>query len=137
MAKTIGGKIASVIVDTSGLTRIAGQIDKRAADVIAKNANDIMGEAVIRVPVDTGNLKNTIYTEISNGGATAQIGASAEYAVYVEFGTGQRGAASPINRPEGIEYSPGWMGMTAKPYLIPALEKFRQQFLDAWKELTA
>lgn len=36
------------------------------------------------------------------------------------FGTGQRGAESNIDRPEGVSYKADWKGMTARPYLTPA-----------------
>ncbi len=116
MAKTIGGKIGNVTVDTSGLTRIAGQIDKRAADVIAKAAMDIESDAKQNAPVDTGALKASIFTAIENGGATAKVGPTVSYGIFQELGTYK---------------------MAAHPYLIPALEKVRASFLAAWKELTA
>ena len=36
------------------------------------------------------------------------------------FGTGQRGAESNIERPEGIHYKADWKGMPAQPYMTPA-----------------
>lgn len=38
----------------------------------------------------------------------------------MEFGTGQRGAESNIDRPEGISYKADWKGMSAQPFLTPA-----------------
>ncbi len=115
MAKTIGGKIANITVDTSGLTRIAGQLDNRAADVIVFYAKQIEDGANQLAPVDTGALKASIFTKILNGEATAQVGPTVEYGIFQELGTHK---------------------MRAHPFLIPALEAIRQSFLDAWKELT-
>lgn len=39
---------------------------------------------------------------------------------YVEFGAGQRGAESNIDRPNGVSYKADWKGMHAQPYMVPA-----------------
>lgn len=39
---------------------------------------------------------------------------------YVEFGTGQRGAESNIERPQEVNYSAEWLGQKAQPYMSPA-----------------
>ena len=39
---------------------------------------------------------------------------------YVEFGTGQRGAESNIERPQEVHYSAEWLGQHAQPYMTPA-----------------
>ncbi len=114
MATTFGGKVGSVTVDVSGITRIAGQLDKRAADVIAKAALDVESDAKENAPVDTGALKASIFTEILSGGATARVGPTVSYGIFQELGTHK---------------------MRAHPYLIPALERVRASFLAAWKEL--
>ena len=36
------------------------------------------------------------------------------------FGTGQRGKESNIDRPEGISYKADWKGMPAQPFMTPA-----------------
>lgn len=55
----------------------------------------------------SGNLKNSIRTEIRNGGMTAEVEPTAEYAAYVELGTRH---------------------MEAQPYLKPAFEEQKEKF---------
>lgn len=109
---------------------------------VRKAAFDIQADAMRGAPVDTGFLKNSIYvvTEGSSnyeratiragkksGGAemlpevdpppdkmTAYIAVGADYGVYVEFGT---------------------VNMAAQPYLTPAAEWVRPQFIAALKEI--
>jgi hypothetical protein len=58
------------------------------------------------------------------------VQATSPHAAYVEFGTGQRGAASAGagNGP----YSETWPGMPAQPYLRPALDTARPAILGAF-----
>lgn len=134
--------VASVTVDTSGLKRIAGELDPRAQKIIAKTALDVEDRAKRGAPVDTGALRASIYSagaglrskylvsqiiarglnpdaafhaKEDGGDLTAIVGASVEYAIYQEFGT---------------------KAMKAHPFMIPALEAMRKPFLDAWKEMT-
>lgn len=128
-------KVGSVTVDTKALDKLIGELDPRAVKVIAKAATDVETGAKVRAPVLTGALRASIFTAIKNEGLTAEIGPSVEYGVYVELGTGRRGATSNIQRPEGVKYSKDWPGISAHPFLIPALEAIRKSFLEAWKQL--
>lgn len=105
--------VASVKIDLSKLRKLSGEIDPRAAQVIRKAIMDIEGDAKTLAPVDTGNLKNSGYSQMKNE-ALGEVGFTAEYAIYQEFGTRK---------------------MRAQPYLIPSLERHRASFLKAWKEL--
>jgi HK97 gp10 family phage protein len=76
----------------------------------------------------TGRLKGSIQAAVATNMASKQtegiVSTNVEYAAYVEYGTGQRGAGSNIERPEsGIAYKSDWAGMAAKPYLYPALKQ--------------
>lgn len=77
------------------------------------------------VPVDTGELKASGHVEVVQAGKQvfASITYDAEHAVYVEYGTGIRGAAS-AGAGEG-PYNPTWPGMAAQPYLRPAFDAHR------------
>lgn len=74
------------------------------------------------VPVDTGALKASGYTEVRDTPKTVVgvIGFSESYAAYVEYGTGRAGAASAGRGP--YPYSMAWPGMVAQPYLRPAID---------------
>ena len=73
-------------------------------------------------PVDKGQLRNSIKTDskINQDSIEAEVYTNVEHAAYVEFGTGQRGRESNIDRPEGINYKADWKGQSAQPYMTPA-----------------
>ena len=55
--------------------------------VVRKNGADMQRTAMRMVPVRTGTLKRSIELSIEDGGLTARVRATAEYASYVEWGT--------------------------------------------------
>ena len=86
-------------------------------------------EARAIVPVRTGRLQASITKgPITDDGkpCSGTIYSTAEYAGYVEFGTGRRGAESP-GADRRHRYSSTWPGMAAQPFLRPALDSARQQ----------
>ena len=76
----------------------------------------ISGEAVLRAPVDTGDLRDSILFELDEGDKSVTIGTNVEYALWVEKGTSSS---------------------VAQPYLQPAAEdnlsRARQLYLQAAK----
>lgn len=76
-------------------------------------ALDVEGYAKTVVPVDTGNLKNSIQTMMESD-VSAVVGTPVHYAIYVEFGTSR---------------------MAARPYLLPALERAKKPFVEAMKKI--
>lgn len=76
-------------------------------------------------PVDTGALQGSITSEVEQLPATIRgtVAPHMDYAAYVEYGTGQRGAAS-AGAGAG-PYNPHWPGMAAQPYMRPALDESR------------
>ena len=76
-------------------------------DTVKLNGSEMQKKAQRNAPVDTGNLKNNIGLEISDGGMTATVEPTAEYAPYVELGT---------------------RFMEAQPFLKPAFEEQKKQF---------
>ncbi len=82
--------------------------------VVKKNGSDMQRKAQRNVPVDTGTLRRSINLEISDGGMTATVEPTAEYAPYVELGT---------------------RFMEAQPFLKPAFEEQKKQFEKDLKEL--
>jgi HK97 gp10 family phage protein len=85
------------------------------------------------VPVDTGALKSSGVVEIDDSGRTVvgTVRYTADHAEYVEFGTGQRGAAS-AGAGAG-PYSENWPGMAAQPYLRPAFDETKPAILDLFR----
>lgn len=67
------------------------RIGAAASAALRKTAFDIEADAKALAPVDTGNLMNSISAEIAGDGRfgtmSAEIGPTAEYGIYQEFGT--------------------------------------------------
>jgi len=93
----------------------------KAAAVVTSTAKSI-------VPVRTGALRSSIHpikAEVSDGKVTSGASTAMEYAPYVEFGTGVRGAETHEYEPKGVKlaYRPDWPGMIAQPFMYPALHQ--------------
>lgn len=77
---------------------------ERGAKKIQKNAKYLapVGKKRKKSDKTTGHLRNSIKTssKTTAEGAEAQVFTNLEYAKFVEFGTGQRGSESNIDRPE-------------------------------------
>lgn len=78
------------------LTMAADTVEPKARRVVAKTARDIEADAKGFAPVDTGNLKGSITSDI--GGLSAEIGPTANYGVFLELGT-SRMAPQPFMGP--------------------------------------
>lgn len=104
------------------LSGLGGNIKESSKKGLERGAKKIQKNVKYLTPVDTGHLRNSIKTksQSTQDGAEAQVYTNLEYAPYVEFGTGQRGSESNIDRPEGISYKADWKGMPAQPYMTPA-----------------
>lgn len=77
-------------LDTKGLDRITAGIPKRVRDVLRLTAFKIEGRAKEkeRPFIDTGNLVGSIRPDFKElRQFKARVGASAEYAPFIEFGT--------------------------------------------------
>lgn len=104
---------------------------------VEAGAQIVAEEARMLVPVDTGELRDSIEArpaeqdrDASGSGdaRTAVVVAAAPHAFYVEYGTGQAGESSAGAGPG--PYDPNWPGMVAQPYMRPALDTKRTEVLD-------
>lgn len=82
--------------------------------VVRHNGAEMQAKAQQNAPVDTGTLKRSIGLEMADGGLTAEVEATADYAGYVEYGT----------RP-----------MEAQPFLRPAFNDQKEKFKKDMKKL--
>lgn len=82
--------------------------------VVRHNGAEMQTKAQQNAPVDTGTLKRSIGLEITDGGMTAEVEATADYAGYVEYGT----------RP-----------MEAQPFLRPAFNEQKEKFKKDMQKL--
>ena len=102
-----------VKVDTSKLDAIRKRCPERAEAVVQKAAQNIERRAKDNAPVDIGALKGSINVKRS-GQFSRTIGDGVDYGIYQEYGT---------------------VNMGAQPWLIPAVEAERADFLKSWGDL--
>jgi hypothetical protein len=112
---------------------ISGTLEKiatGAANGVLEVATQGQALSQLYAPVDTGALRESIQVKSDLGETSAQAswGPDVPYDVYVEFGTGKRGAASADAGPG--PYDPNWPGMVPEPYQRPALDELRGTALD-------
>jgi HK97 gp10 family phage protein len=91
----------------------------------------IQQAAMAKCPVQTGRLRDSISVEIVEGDRTvsASVGPrGVDYANYVEYGTGRRGAESADAGP--FPYKMSWPGMAARAYMRPAVDESRDSILE-------
>ena len=94
------------------------QIPHKVALATGKAVMDTRSAARTRAPVDTGFLRSSITGDWQVDGqhVTGEVRAGAEYAYFVENGTSK---------------------MAAQPYMTPAFERVRPQWLAAMARLGA
>lgn len=123
----------------SGLNLAVAQaaFEQAARLSVEQGAVAVLETAESIVPVDTGELRESGHTELIQAGPqpSAAVVFDSDHAAYVEYGTGQRGAAS-AGAGEG-PYDPSWPGMTAQPYLRPSLDIERPHIVEIFRENTA
>lgn len=95
------------------------------------------GYAKKLAPVDTGNLRNSIGHKVDPDGQIVYIGTNAEYAAYVELGTGryaEGGRPTPwVYKDDKGNYH--WTaGNPARPYLAPAVKDHADQYRKILKQ---
>lgn len=102
----------SVNADFSAVLQLAADLGKagpiaavKAARAVAKTAAMIESGAKQRAPVDTGTLRNSIDSTVSI--LTAEIGPTANYGAYVEYGTWKM-APQPYMGPSADAAEPGF-----------------------------
>lgn len=91
-----------------------------ARQAVAKAALDIQAQAQSRAAVDTGFLRSSIQARQVGGNATSgsitwRVTVTAEYGVYVEYGT---------------------RFMDAQPFFFPAIEEVAPTFLEAMRRIS-
>ena len=141
--------------ELDGLEGLSDKLVEAAASGMSTGLLAMERDAKKLCPVDTGDLRNSIHTEVStDGGAVkGKLIANSDHAVYVEMGTGDVGRASGGNG-SGVQVSyrhGGWFvplargavmvkdtilkdafagfwtyGQPARPYLYPAYRQHRE-----------
>jgi len=106
MAKT------TVRIVTNRIPAISAAIKPLVAAEVQKAAFQIEARAKAVVAVDTGTLRRSITTVMSNGGLTGVVGPSVFYGKFIEFGTRRMGAR-PFMRPAAEAVMPGFAAAVA------------------------
>lgn len=109
------GDFSDLTALSADLGKAGYKVTRKGQAVVRKTANDIEGDAKRFAPVDTGTLRNSIGTTITNGGLSAEIGPTASYGAHQEFGTRR---------------------MRPQPYMRPAADRRFPQFVEAVSRLT-
>lgn len=95
------------------------------------------GYAKDLVPVDTGNLRNSISHAVDEDEPAVYIGSNVEYAAYVELGTGKY---TDGGRPTPWVYQDdngNWhwtAGNPAQPFLAPAVKDHAQTYRNIMED---
>ena len=127
----------------NGLTRLIKDLDIYADEVtdevkrgVSETAALINTEASSAATVDEGNLKNSItsYSNISGLSSTVEVGAN--YAPWVEWGTGIHAEGPGGSRAEKIPWTYKGAdgkfyttyGMVAQPFWFPAIDQGEKYF---------
>ena len=122
------------------LRELPDEIKNDVRKVVKNSAFNIERNAKSSVNVKTGHLRRSISTKMGDMEATIHT-SNLKYAPMVEFGTRPhiiraknkkalywKGASHPVKQ---VNHP----GSKAKPYLIPAFEKEKDQFLEKLKEV--
>lgn len=103
----------------ANLERANRTVGADAARVLRRSAARVETLGKANAPVDTGNLRGSISTEVEGDGRTgvmsAEIGPTASYGAYVELGTSRQ---------------------PPQPYMFPAADRVAPEFVAALQRLT-
>jgi hypothetical protein len=108
----------TTVVLKSDIPAIQRALPGRVSQIVRKAAFDVAAVSASNTPVDTGNLKNSLFVEMEDE-RNAVVGYTAEYAHHVESGHHTRGG----------RYIPGRYMLTG------AVNKVAPSFLAAIKGL--
>lgn len=130
-------KLSVSLLDTNARRRVRRLPDNMkalASQEVEHYAQLVYNKAVSDTPVLTGELVATTKLErYASDGTAWRVSQEGPKALWTEFGTGRRGAASNRERlPEGYSHGPS-AGQAAQPHLIPALRLYQAPLVAAIK----
>lgn len=117
----------------SNIPRTLRRLKDNEYRALEKVGRFVQGDAILRAPVDEGNLRASIDYRVNRGRKKVIIGAGAEYAVYVEYGTGKYakngdGRKTPWAYIDDKSGELIWTaGSKPQPYLGPAFEENKKR----------
>ena len=109
---------------TDNSKEVLESMQQAAVRALEKCGLTAEGYAKKLCPVDTGNLRNSITHTVDEEEPAAYIGSNAEYAAYVELGTGKYVSGGRTTPWVYQDEKGNWHrtnGQKAQPYLKPAV----------------
>jgi HK97 gp10 family phage protein len=119
-------------------SKVLAELQRKGLQYVSEGGQIIRTEMSTRCPVDKGNLRNSIQVEtyFEDGKPTSETGPTADYAPYVEYGTGIH--ASPEGGGSHAKKIPwfykdeegNWhktSGMKAQPFAEPGFQAAKPQ----------
>jgi HK97 gp10 family phage protein len=107
--------------DMSEVNALARDLDaagpravERSQVVVGKTGHDTVSDAETLVPVDTGNLKNSLGVDFDDDGLGFEAGTAVDYGRYVEYGTSR---------------------MSPQPYMHPAFDRQLPPAMQAFEQI--
>jgi HK97 gp10 family phage protein len=116
----------------NNFSKIAATLPKALSQAVRKTALDIQADAASRAPVDTGFLRNSIYT-VTSDGSTYQGGDKA--LPEVQAPGDDQTAYVAVGANYGIYQEMGTTRTPAQPYFYPAVEAARGPFEQAMAKI--
>lgn len=117
---------------------VMAKLNEACSRALERIGSQAEGYAIDLVPVDTGNLKNSITHAVDEDEKVVYIGTPNEYAVYVEMGTGQYvdgGRKTPwVYKDEKTGAFRTTHGQKAQPYLKPAITDHIETYKNIIKD---
>ena len=106
----------NIRIKLEGLDNVLGKLDKLAGGAdrglkkgLLRGGELVRAEAAANCPVDTARLRESIVVQQKSGNSVT-IGPTAEYGIYVEFGTGSKGDPSVSHTTKS-----GWFTTISRP----------------------
>lgn len=111
------------------------ELERAAIRGLIKAAMLVESQAVLLVPVNTGGLRGSIGYQVNESELVAYIGTNCEYAIYVEYGTGEFAEAGNGRKGGWLYKTPNGevhftYGMQPQPYLRPAFRQNQKAIKD-------
>lgn len=119
---------------TDNTSKVLADLQRQGMQFVSEGGQAIRSEMASRAPVRLGNLKGSIQVEtfVEDGIPTSETGPTAEYAPYVEYGTGIY-AADGLGRKTPWRYKDeegNWhvtSGQEAQPFAEPGFQAAKPQ----------
>lgn len=124
-------RIEGLDILSNALNGVSERVKEHVTKANATAGRKVQADAQLLAPValkDGGTLRNSIKSRPTATGF--EVYSNVEYSVYVEFGTGQRGAGSPQPPGMDLNFRADWAGMKPIPYMYPAYIQNKQWLKD-------